>query len=236
MVFRATDSYASLISGGDNKIHDNYWDGNDANHDGTAVDPNQFGACLPTACGPNTVSNNHLTANLSQVPAEILTAAGPVVQKLLPTGVIFAGTQNVSWQTTPGASGYLLRIDDLADAWTCSSQQPNDICTGTLSNNYFPYNFQSAHNYKIWVHPIFTITNTYGVPEISLINVRSHYNPGDLDSNGKVDIYDFALVVQNFNKSEINCTVNWNIADIVPNCKVDIYDFALVVQNFGRTQ
>ncbi len=58
--------------------------------------------------------------------------------------------------------------------------------------------------------------------------------PGDLDSNGKVDIYDFALVVQNFNKSETDCSPNWNIADIVPNCRVDIFDFALVVQNFGK--
>ncbi len=52
--------------------------------------------------------------------------------------------------------------------------------------------------------------------------------------DGKVDIFDFALVVQNFNKSETNCVAGWNIADIVPNCRVDIFDFALVVQEFGR--
>ncbi len=58
--------------------------------------------------------------------------------------------------------------------------------------------------------------------------------PGDIDLNGKVDIYDFGLVVQNFNKSQTNCASNWNIADVVPNCRVDIYDFSLVVQNFGK--
>ncbi len=60
--------------------------------------------------------------------------------------------------------------------------------------------------------------------------------PGDVNDNGQVDINDFALVVQNFNKSETNCTSGWNIADIIPNCKVDIFDFALVVQNFGKTK
>ncbi|MBI3385002.1 hypothetical protein HY030_02300 [Candidatus Gottesmanbacteria bacterium] len=54
--------------------------------------------------------------------------------------------------------------------------------------------------------------------------------PGDLDNNGKVDIFDYNLLVQNFDSSVCN-----NVADIDNNCRVDIFDYNVLVQNFGRT-
>lgn len=54
--------------------------------------------------------------------------------------------------------------------------------------------------------------------------------PGDLDNNGKVDIFDYNILVQNFGNNSCN-----NVADIDNNCEVDIFDYNTLVQNFGKT-
>ncbi len=52
---------------------------------------------------------------------------------------------------------------------------------------------------------------------------------GDIDLNGKVDIFDYNLMIQNFGS-----TICGNIADIDNNCKVNIFDYNFLIQNFGR--
>lgn len=53
--------------------------------------------------------------------------------------------------------------------------------------------------------------------------------PADLNTDGKIDIYDYNLLVANFNKTGSNI-----VGDIDHNGKVDIYDYNELVANFGK--
>ncbi|HZU04949.1 MAG TPA: dockerin type I domain-containing protein [Chloroflexota bacterium] len=53
--------------------------------------------------------------------------------------------------------------------------------------------------------------------------------PCDINRDGRVDIFDFSLLVQNFGKQELG-----NPADCNGDGRVDIFDFSILVQNFGR--
>lgn len=53
--------------------------------------------------------------------------------------------------------------------------------------------------------------------------------PGDIDSNGKVDIFDFNTLLTNFGQTGSN-----NPADLDKNGKVDIFDFNILLTNFGK--
>jgi hypothetical protein len=62
-------------------------------------------------------------------------------------------------------------------------------------------------------------------PSSSIILIK----PGDIDGNGVVNIFDFNLLVTNFNKTGANL-----VGDIDNNGKVDIFDFNLLITNFGK--
>lgn len=53
--------------------------------------------------------------------------------------------------------------------------------------------------------------------------------PADLNNDGKIDIYDYNLLVANFGKTGSNIT-----GDIDHNGRVDIYDYNELVANFGK--
>ncbi len=55
--------------------------------------------------------------------------------------------------------------------------------------------------------------------------------PGDINGSGKVDIFDFNLLLTDFNCTSGTCLRS----DINGSGKVDIFDFNLVITNFGRT-
>lgn len=55
--------------------------------------------------------------------------------------------------------------------------------------------------------------------------------PGDLNGDGKVDIFDYNLLVANFGKTG---TPGFSPADIDKNGKVDIFDYNELVANFGK--
>jgi hypothetical protein len=55
--------------------------------------------------------------------------------------------------------------------------------------------------------------------------------PGDLNTDGHVNIDDYNLLVANFGKTG---TPGWIPADIVKNGKVDIFDYNILVGNWGR--
>ncbi len=57
----------------------------------------------------------------------------------------------------------------------------------------------------------------------------SVFFPGDLNSDGKVNISDYSLLLQHFGN-----TTCGNTADIDGNCKVDIFDYNILVMNFGK--
>jgi hypothetical protein len=54
-------------------------------------------------------------------------------------------------------------------------------------------------------------------------------NPADLNADGKVDIFDYNLLVGNFGKTGSNI-----VGDIDNNGKVDIFDYNILVGNFGK--
>jgi hypothetical protein len=53
--------------------------------------------------------------------------------------------------------------------------------------------------------------------------------PGDANGDGKVDIFDYSLVVTNFGKRGANIP-----GDVDHDGDVDIFDYSLVVTNFGK--
>ncbi|HWP28006.1 MAG TPA: N,N-dimethylformamidase beta subunit family domain-containing protein, partial [Chloroflexota bacterium] len=53
--------------------------------------------------------------------------------------------------------------------------------------------------------------------------------PCDINRDGRVDIFDYVVLVQNFGKREPG-----NAADCNGDGRVDIFDYVLLVQNFGR--
>ena len=56
--------------------------------------------------------------------------------------------------------------------------------------------------------------------------------PGDIDGNGRVDIFDYNILVGNFGKRYPD---NLNGADLDNDGDVDIFDYNILVGNFGKT-
>lgn len=56
-------------------------------------------------------------------------------------------------------------------------------------------------------------------------------NPADLNADGKVDIFDYNLLVSDFGKTG---SPGWLKADIDKNGKVNIFDYNILVENFGK--
>jgi len=52
---------------------------------------------------------------------------------------------------------------------------------------------------------------------------------GDIDGNGKIDIFDYNILLTNFGKTGTNIP-----GDLDKNGKVDIFDFNIVLTNFGK--
>jgi hypothetical protein len=55
--------------------------------------------------------------------------------------------------------------------------------------------------------------------------------PGDLNADGKVDIFDYNLLVADFGKTGAS---GWIASDIIKNGKVDIFDYNVLIGNFGK--
>jgi len=54
---------------------------------------------------------------------------------------------------------------------------------------------------------------------------------GDLNRDGRVDIFDYNILVADFGKTG---TPGWIPSDINGNGKVDIFDYNILVENFGK--
>lgn len=68
----------------------------------------------------------------------------------VPQGTI---TATIGWTAVPGATKYLLRINDIiADGWSCpTSPSSPDRCVDVIPNSY-SYSFKAGRTYDIWVH------------------------------------------------------------------------------------
>lgn len=79
----------------------------------------------------------------------------------------------------------------------------------------------TLHKLYLSFYPSANITSPTPIPA---------FFSGDLDKNGKVDIFDYNTMLQNFGETG---TAGWITADIDNNDKVDIFDYNILVGNFG---
>lgn len=101
--------------------------------------------------------------------------------------------------------------------------------------------FEKTGSTKLYFGPNTTITALgisnnvlkQGVESTITINQAASIT-GDINKSGKVDIFDYNLLLENFGN-----TTCGNIADTAPvnrpDCKVDIFDYNVLLENFGKT-
>jgi hypothetical protein len=85
----------------------------------------------------------------------------------------------------------------------------------------------SIYAYAINLNPYGVNPLLGGSPKI----ITCSTDPADLNGDGKVDIYDYNILVADFGKTG---TPGWIPADIIKDGKVDIYDYNMLVGNFGK--
>lgn len=79
------------------------------------------------------------------------------------------------------------------------------------------------------ISPSPTATPAASVIVSSPISTPSPLKPGDIDGNGKVDIFDYNILLTNFGK-----TGNGIQGDLNGSGKVDIFDYNILLTNFGK--
>lgn len=94
------------------------------------------------------------------------------------------------------------------------------------------YYFDFLQNQRVSLSPTDTIVMPPNGVKI-LKYISGSLLPGDIDQNGKVDIFDYNLLITNFNK---NGAPGFSPADIDQNGRVDIFDYNILITNFGKTQ
>lgn len=79
---------------------------------------------------------------------------------------------------------------------------------------------------------LFLISVVFGFssrfPELQKVKAQADSIPGDINRDGKVDIFDYNLLVSDFGKTTATP------ADLDKNGKVDIFDYNILVGNFGK--
>jgi hypothetical protein len=76
----------------------------------------------------------------------------------------------------------------------------------------------------------FTVTSTVPTPTPAVsVTPTPGSKPGDIDGNGKVDIFDYNILLGNFGKSGSGLQ-----GDLDGNNKVDIFDYNILLANFGK--
>ena len=78
------------------------------------------------------------------------------------------------------------------------------------------------------VVPSPTTTPTATITVTPTVTVTPAAHPYDINSDKKVNIFDYNILVDNFGKTGVNR------ADINGNNKVDIFDYNILVANFGK--
>ena len=96
-------------------------------------------------------------------------------------------------------------------------------------------------NYQITLHrPGFLDINISGYLKNGTTNhtidtINTPFIPGDIDSNGIIDIFDYNIFVENFGKTTPTTPPNQLIpSDLDFSGKVDIFDYNIFIENFGK--
>lgn len=253
------DNYrTALIKGGGHTITNNYWQnrGTIDNRDDIWFMPQSTcpdGKCcmkdgVLIVCPPNSVSDNTVISSLSQAPAQIIDQAGPdnaalsifaPVRFLTPQATVVPGSWKISWAPVAAAYGYLIRVDDKSNPWSCGTINPGDVCTSVLNNEY-THNFELNHTYNIWVHAYFDDEKkVYSNPINITVSVNSFVPTptgsdqlslaGDLNSDQAVNYADLNLFQTMFETGD-------NQADFNGNGTVDVYDLSILLGNYGESR
>lgn len=77
-----------------------------------------------------------------------------------------------------------------------------------------------------------TPTSTIAPGSPSVTPTSQPHQPGDTNNDGKVNLTDYARIIQNFNKTVGN-NPDLRLIDLSGNGTIDIYDYSIVIQNFG---
>jgi hypothetical protein len=149
----------------------------------------------------------------------------------VPGGIVLAGKAALTW-TAPTKNSDGTNLTDLGGYkvyWGTTKR------TGGSAPGGYP---NSKDVGKVLTYTIDNIadkgTTYFSVTAYDASNNQSVFSsevkktPGDVDKNGKVDIFDYNTLKSNFGKT--NCD---NTADIDLNCKVDIFDYNTLKGNFG---
>jgi hypothetical protein len=89
-----------------------------------------------------------------------------------------------------------------------------------------------AKDFSIWSlsSPVTASVNPTSLPsQLPSSSPIPSVKPGDIDGNGKVDIFDYNSLLSNFGKTGTNIP-----GDYDKNGKVDIFDFNYLLTNFGK--
>lgn len=242
---------SAIYKGGEHLIQGNYWQ----NRYSGDIWAYQNGNCSGS-CGASNVSNNVEITSLSQVPTTLLAPIGleggiplklqrPAALSISPlrdTG----GSAVISWTPVSGATNYALRINDTSDAWVaqCPSTTGPDVCIDVTSNSY-TYNFVPGRRYDIWVHAFINGQHTEAVafsytlpaapsplpsPSPSPTPLPSPTCLGDANTDRKVDLLDYSLLVVAFFKRTTGTV--FDSTDFNKDHVTDLIDYSLLVKNF----
>lgn len=120
-------------------------------------------------------------------------------------------------------------------SWTIAGAQNISV---TADNVLFEANNTSYSKNAPWIPAEGRTFKLYdGSTILDTLFVRGLTNnsitsiPGDINDDGKVDIFDYNILLSDFGKTG---AVGFSPADLNPDGKIDIFDYNILVGNFGK--
>jgi hypothetical protein len=148
-----------------------------------------------------------------------------------PVGEIVCQPSSQTTQPDQTVSFSVAQFPGRTISWTAVSGNPS---SGTGPN--FSTKYAIPGNYQVKVTdggPVSTCNVTITGPTTTTPTPTKtptpSPKPGDIDGNGKVDIFDYNILLTDFGKSGSNLS-----SDLDKNGKVDIFDYNILLSNFGK--
>ena len=128
-----------------------------------------------------------------------------------------------------GSTGWKVQENIIAN-WFCSDCQPNHVPSDSPAN----FNLVSNNVYGS-VPPVIDLTKigpqiTFPTPTPTSIPTGI-FNTGDINKDGKVDIFDYNLLFSDFGKTG---KLGFTTSDINSDGKVDTADYDILIVNYGK--
>jgi hypothetical protein len=216
----------------DNMRHWNLNEGDTKGEDMYLVMPNTPGTHTLTACADynRAVQETDETNNCASVVFEVMQPLKPPIITKQTVGNIkpTSAQLNADFHTNGLDVTYYFQYGETTGYGLTTAVWNAGPSAGGVSTLISGLSPETVYHYR------FVISNSdgtsYGVDMTFTTSANLPTLPGDLNRDGKVDIFDFNIMVPNWGST--NCG---NIADIDGDCVVDIFDFNIFVSNFGKT-